>query len=134
VISQSIDLRGASFLWIKDLAAPDRLFRWSTPIFLIGRDFNLLPIIMTATQILTSKLTTPASPAQDDQQAAMQKQMMYMMPLMMLFIFYTMPSGLVLYWTVSNIWQVGQQYWVNKHIKKPGVPLAPPSAPTIKKA
>lgn len=134
VISQSIDLRGAEFLWIKDLSAPDRLFRFGASLPLIGRDFNILPIIMAATQILTSKLSTTTSAAADPQQEAMQKNMMYMMPIMMLFIFYGMPSGLVLYWTVSNIWQIGQQAWVNKHTKKPGAPVNPPGAPLPKKA
>lgn len=134
VISQSIDLRGAEFLWIKDLSEPDRLFRFGAHIPLVGQDFNILPIIMAASQILTSKLSTPTNAAADPQQEAMQKNMMYMMPIMMLFIFYGMPSGLVLYWTISNIWQIGQQMWVNKHTKKPGAPATPPGAPLTKKA
>ena len=132
VINQTIDLRGGHFLWIQDLAQPDRLFRFASALPLLGHDFNLLPLIMTATQIFTSKFST--QPASDPQQQAMQRNMTYMMPVMMLFIFYTMPSGLVLYWTVSNIWQVGQQLWVNKHIKKPQGPMSPPTTSVAKKA
>jgi YidC/Oxa1 family membrane protein insertase len=135
VINNSIELRGAHFLWINDLSQPDRLFRLAGALPLIGNDINLLPLIMAATQILTAKFSMTQSPAAaaDPQQAQMQKTMTYFMPVFMLFIFYTMPAGLVLYWTVSNIWQVLQQLWVNKHM--PGLrPQAQPSAPAPKKA
>ena len=56
---------------------------------------------MTATMVLQQHMT----PSSADPQ---QKQMMTMMPLMMLFIFYTMPSGLTLYWTTSNVLMILQ--------------------------
>jgi YidC/Oxa1 family membrane protein insertase len=133
VINQSVDLRGAHFLWIKDLSQPDRLFHLPFMIPILGADFNLLPLIMAATQILTSKLTTTQAATADPQQAEMQKMMTWFMPVFMLFIFYGMPSGLVLYWTVSNIWQVLQQLWVNKHMPMAKAPVAP-ARPAPRKA
>lgn len=96
VIFNAIDLRQAPFIgWIHDLSAPDRLFA-------IGSfDVHLLPLIMTGTGFL-SQLFTPTDPKQ--------APMMYMMNFVMLFIFYPMPSGLVLYWTVMNLLTALQQW------------------------
>ena len=56
--------------------------------------------------------------------------MIYFMPVFILFITYNFPSGLMLYWLVSNLWQVVQQIWVNKHIRRPQT--APAAAPADK--
>ncbi|MFN8586681.1 MAG: membrane protein insertase YidC [Candidatus Eisenbacteria bacterium] len=96
VIFNAIDLRQAPFIgWIHDLSAPDRLF--SVGSF----DVHFLPLIMTATGFL-SQLFTPTDPKQ--------APTMYMMNFVMLFIFYPMPSGLVLYWTVMNLLTALQQW------------------------
>lgn len=131
LLYQVIDLRGAPFLWIVDLSQPDRFLVFSQSLPILGiKDFNLLPIIMAGTQVLASKYATPASAASSDaQQQQMQKTMTYFMPIFMLFIFYGMPSGLVLYWLISNIWQVAQQLYVNKHIKKPQAPMTAVASP-----
>ncbi len=117
LLYQSIDLRGASWWFVQDLSQPDRLFMlpWNLP--LVGDAFNILPLFVAATQMVTSKFTmqTPTDP----QQAQMQKMMIYFMPVMILVLTYSFPSGLMLYWMVSNLWQVVQQLWVNKHIRKP---------------
>jgi YidC/Oxa1 family membrane protein insertase len=121
LLAQAIELRGAHFLWIQDLSAPDRLFKFGLSLPFIGSEFNLLPILMSLSQMLASKFS-PQSPSADPQQAQMQKMMIYFMPLFMLFIFYGMPSGLVLYWLISNIWQILQQLWINKHMPRPAPP------------
>ena len=46
--------------------------------------------------------------------------MTYMFPLMFFFIFWNMPSGLVLYWTIQNILTIGQQYYIDYRLKKKG--------------
>ncbi|OPZ07385.1 MAG: Membrane protein insertase YidC [candidate division BRC1 bacterium ADurb.BinA292] len=125
LLYQSIDLRGASFLWVADLSRPDMLFRLPVALPFIGEWFNLLPLITAASQMAMSKFMT--TPPTDPQQAQMQKTMMYFMPVIILFITYRFPSGLMLYWLVSNLWQVLQQVWVNKHIRKP--PQASAHAP-----
>lgn len=116
LLSQDFDLRGASFLWIDDLSQADRLFGWGFSLPLLGQYFNLLPVLTAATQMLVSKLTMNPAAATDPQQAAIQKQMMYMMPVMILVMTYQFPSGLCLYWMISNVWQVLQQRFVNRKI------------------
>ena len=98
VLSNAIELRGTSFLWIKDLALPD------TVATVMGIPINPLPLFMTATTILQQKMT----PSGGDPQ---QQKMMMFMPLIMLFFFYPSASGLVLYWTVQQVLSIAQQWW-----------------------
>lgn len=103
-LRSSIGLRHAPFaLWINDLSQPATLF------VLPGLDFpiRLLPLIMGASMFVQQKMTPTTG--MDPTQARM---MLIMMPGMMLFISYTFPSGLVLYWTVSNLLGIAQQYWI----------------------
>ncbi len=106
VFAQSVELRGAPFMWITDLSAPDRLISWNTNLILIGSSFNLLPLIMAATNYIQMRVMR--MPAADEMQERIQKQMTIMMPIMMLFFLYKLPSGLILYWIVSNIISIGQ--------------------------
>jgi YidC/Oxa1 family membrane protein insertase len=124
LLSQSFDLRGASFLWIDDLSEPDKLFAFGFTLPLLGDHFNLLPILMAATQLLVSKLSMNPNAAGDPAQQAMQKQMMYMMPVLMMFMLFRFPSGLMLYWTISNVWQLFQQRFVNRKILGAATPAA----------
>lgn len=103
-LRSSIGLRHAPFaLWVTDLSQPATLF------VLPGVDFpiRLLPLIMGASMFVQQKMTPTTG--MDPTQA---KMMLIMMPAMMLFISYTFPSGLVLYWTVSNLLGIAQQYWI----------------------
>ena len=110
-LNNSFDLWNAPFIfWIQDLSMPDVL---AQNVFNLGYDLHLLPILMTITTILQQKLT-----AVDTGSAQQQQMMMYMMPLVMLFIFWSMPSGLVLYWTLQNAFQVVNQLWVNSRQSK----------------
>ena len=70
---------------------------------------------MTAGTILQQRMSSTGSVME-----GAQKTMMYMMPVMLLFIFYGMPSGLNIYWGVSTFLGVGQQFLVNKYGKKTG--------------
>ncbi|MFH1621775.1 MAG: membrane protein insertase YidC [Candidatus Omnitrophota bacterium] len=97
-----IDLKGASFLWIKDLSEPDRLFMLPSSFPVIGNEFNLLPLIMIVTMLLQQKLTS-GKQAQSGDTAKQQKMMSLFMSVFFGVIFYHMPSGLVLYWTVNSI-------------------------------
>jgi len=105
-LQSSISLRQAPFaLWIDDLSRPETLF--TIPGF--GVPVRLLPILMAASMVVQQKLTpsTSMDPAQ-------QRMMMVMMPVMFGFLFYTFPSGLVLYWFVSNLLAIAQQLWMNR--------------------
>jgi YidC/Oxa1 family membrane protein insertase len=100
VLRSAVELRFAPFLWVSDLSEPENLFAGVLPISL-----NILPLVMAAVTIVQSKLT----PAMGD--PAQQKMMTWMMPLMMLFFFYSMPAALSLYWTVSTVLAIGQLWW-----------------------
>ena len=126
-LSNSIELRHAAFLpvWIVDLAAPDSLVTFSHPLsvplvsLLMGplHGLNLLPLLLTVAMFLQTKLT-PTQAAATPEAAKQQKMMMYMMPAMMLFIFYTAPSGLTLYIMASTFAGVAEQYVIRGHIRK----------------
>ncbi len=125
LLSSMIELRNESFLWIKDLSLPDTVATIKASIPLLGyringqgfTDINILPFIMTATTLLQSRLTS------GDQSSQQGKMMTYLFPLMFFFIFWNMPSGLVLYWTVQNILTIGQQLFINYRMKQKGVDL-----------
>jgi YidC/Oxa1 family membrane protein insertase len=103
-LNTAIELRKAPFtLWIHDLSAPDRIGS------IVGMPIHVLPLIMAGTMIWQQKLTPT-----DPRQAAMA----YMMPVIMTVFFYAMPSGLVLYWTVTNLMAVAQQIWMNRTIRQ----------------
>jgi YidC/Oxa1 family membrane protein insertase len=98
----SIELRHAPFFgWIRDLSVPETLFEVS------GLPIRLLPLLMGATMVAQQKMT-PA-PTADPQQ----RQMMMWMSILFIFLFYQFPSGLVLYWFVSNLLGIAQQLLVN---------------------
>jgi YidC/Oxa1 family membrane protein insertase len=99
-ITISLDFRQASFLWIPDLSAAEP--------YLI----HILPILMTGTMVIL-QLVTPA-PAQDPLQ---RKMMAIGMPLFMLYVLWSAPSGLVLYWLVGNIVGFSQQFLINHFTK-----------------
>jgi len=122
VLSSMIELRNQSFLWIRDLTMPDTVATLKVAVPMLGyrigeqgfTDINILPFVMTATTLLQSKLTSGNS---SQQQA---KMMTYMFPIVFFFIFWNMPSGLVLYWTIQNILTIGQQYLIDYRMKKKG--------------
>lgn len=110
-LMRSIDLKGANFLWIKDLSEPDRLFTLPTSLPILGNEINILPILMTVGMFVQQKITkVPTSGASAEQQ----KLMMIIFPLMFGFIFYHMPSGLVLYWFVNSILMLVYQLRINR--------------------
>ncbi len=99
VLRSAVELRYASFLWIADLSEPEGLLAGTIPYLTGG--INILPLLMTGTMVLQQRLTPSAGDPQ-------QQKMMQFMPLMMLFVFYNMASGLVLYWTVSQLLSILQ--------------------------
>ena len=96
VFTVSVEMRGATWLWVTDLSQAEHL-----PI-------KLLPIIMIVTQFLMQKMTPQANVDPS------QQRMMYMMPLVFGFMFYQLPSGLVLYYLTGNLINMGQQMFFNR--------------------
>ena len=111
-ITISLDFRQASFLWIPDLSAAEP--------YLI----HILPLLMTGTMVVL-QLVTPA-PSADPLQ---RKMMAVGMPLVMLYVLWSAPSGLVLYWLVGNIVGFTQQFLINRWTKSDDeeVPEPPPA-------
>jgi len=119
-INAATELRHAAFIpfWLTDLAAPDALISWSFYIPLVGYSLNLLPILLTVAMYYQSKITPQMTGATTPQQAQQQKMMKWMMPILMLFIFYKMPSGLTLYVMASTFAGLWEQRVIRKHIEQ----------------
>ncbi len=118
LLKSSFPLRGAPFIpgWIDDLAAPDVLFSWNQPLWFIGNEFHLLPILMGLTMFLQQKLTTklPKDPKQLTDAQKQQKMMGNMMSVLFTVMFYNFPSGLNIYFMFSTLLGVLQQWWMMK--------------------
>lgn len=112
VLMRSVALKGAKFLWIKDLSAPDRLFTLPFSLPVLGNEVNLLPILMTIGMFVQQKFSMTAGSTGSAEQ---QKLMMVIFPLMFGFIFYRMPSGLVLYWFVNSTLMLIYQLRISRH-------------------
>jgi len=112
VLLYSIELRHSTFLWINNLAEPEHLFN----IPGIGVPFRILPLIMGVSWYASQKLTPTSAPTSDN----MQMKIMEYMPIIFTVMFWGLPSGLILYWTVSNILSIAQQLYVNHRIAKKG--------------
>jgi YidC/Oxa1 family membrane protein insertase len=117
-LNNSLALRHSGFLWIKNLAAPDMLFRF--PDFVpklplvggaLGPYFNLLPLVVVALMLIQTKLFSP--PATTPEAESQQKMMKFMM-LFMMFMFYKVPAGLSLYLITSSLWQIGERLLLPK--------------------
>ena len=116
VFMRSIELRGAKFLWINDLSLPDRAsLPFSLP--LIGNRINILPLLMVGFMFLQQKtMAKQAVPGKEEQQRAMAM----LMPLLFGFMFYNLPSGLVLYWLTQTLlmtfyqWRIGRSMVVKE--------------------
>lgn len=112
VLQNAIEIRGTTtFLlpWVSDLSKPEVLFSISSilpnGIPMYGSNVALLPIIMAVLTFFQQKMTI---------KDPNQKMMIYFMPIFMLVLFNSFPSGLVLYWTFSNAFQLVQQLFMNK--------------------
>ncbi len=91
----------AAWLWIANLGAPDIPFTvGGIPIP------GILPIAMLITQFGYGKLTPTSGASDDPQQQMMMRMTTYFMPLMLFFFSFNFPAGLVLYWTISNIFEI----------------------------
>jgi YidC/Oxa1 family membrane protein insertase len=124
MLRSAIELRGASFLWVKDLSKPDTLFMIPGTNF----PFNLLPLLMGGAMVWQSHLTPP-SPGMDPTQA----KIMRYLPLIFLIFLYNYSAGLALYWTVNNLLSVLQTK-MTKNLRDPVASAATPAlTPPLKK-
>ncbi|MCL2144015.1 MAG: membrane protein insertase YidC [Endomicrobia bacterium] len=106
MLRNAFELRNEGWiLWVNDLSAADRFMQIS------GFNLNLLPLIMGIGMFLQQKMTmASADPTQ--------KRIMYIMPVVFTFMFWTFPSGLVLYWLTNSVVSMILQYFVIKKEQK----------------
>lgn len=100
VFQNTIELRGVSFLWLPDLSAPDPFF--------------ILPVFLGVSMFLLQWVSMRSMPQSNPQM----KMMMYVMPIMMVFIFFQLASGLNLYYATANIATLPQQIYIARERKK----------------
>jgi YidC/Oxa1 family membrane protein insertase len=89
------------FLWIKDLSASDKFMHFGS------FNINLLPVIMGLGMFLQQKMTIATSDPT-------QRKIMYIMPIVFTFMFWSFPSGLVIYWITNNIISMIEQYFITR--------------------
>ncbi|MBF8262608.1 MAG: yidC [Parachlamydiales bacterium] len=122
LLKSTFPLRGASFIpgWIDNLAAPDVLFSWGYPIFMIGNEFHLLPIILGATMFLQQKMTSKMPKDEKDlsDSQKQQKMMGNIMSIVFTVMFYGFPSGLNIYFISSTLLGILQQWYLTKKMKE----------------
>jgi YidC/Oxa1 family membrane protein insertase len=111
VFNSTIELRQAYFgLWIHDLAVPDVIVQLPFTIPLFGVDYlSGLALLMGITMFIQQKMTV-----KDPKQMAI----VYIMPIMLTFLFTTLPSGLNLYYFMFNLLSIIEQYYITKKGKK----------------
>ena len=98
-VTVSLAIRQASFLWLPDLSAAD--------------PYHILNFVFVGSMVLSMKLT-PTTPTVTPEQQMQQKMMTYFMPLMLLWVMWSSPAGLLLYWCVGNFVSFGQQMLINR--------------------
>ena len=110
VFGRAMELRGQPFVgWISDLSRSDVIWNGITIPFIMPDGLAILPIVMVFTTYFQTRqsMSQMTDPAQ-------RKMMVWMMPAMMFLFSAVMPSGLVLYWIISNLWGIGQYALVNR--------------------
>jgi YidC/Oxa1 family membrane protein insertase len=117
-VPNAIQLRGQSFLWMKDLSTYDPLFQWNKNIWLIGDHISLTCILFCSAQIIYSWFTMQMQKdqmvGQQAEQMKVMQWMMYLMPLMFFFIFNDYSSGLNFYYFVSLIMSAAIMFVLRK--------------------
>ncbi|HEU5219088.1 MAG TPA: membrane protein insertase YidC [Gemmatimonadales bacterium] len=115
VFQNTIELRGAAFLWLPDLSRPDPLL--------------IIPVVMGLSMFALSKIGQLGMPPNPQM-----KMMLYLMPAMMTFLFLKFASGLNLYYTVMNFASLPQQWMLSRERLRRQVPVAPVPALPKKKS
>jgi YidC/Oxa1 family membrane protein insertase len=117
-VPNAIQLRGQSFLWMKDLSTYDPILSWSKNIPLLGDHLSLTCILFCVAQILYSWMTMRQQKdqmvGQQAQQMKMMQWMMYLMPLMFFFMFNDYSSGLNFYYFISLFFSAAIMWTLRK--------------------
>lgn len=111
----SIQLRQESFLWVKDLSSYDAIINFPFKIPFLGDHLSLFTVLMA---LLTYFSMYQSMKDNVGQQAAQMKIMMYFMPIFLLFIFNSLPAALTYYYTLFNLLNMIQQWYLKKYVVK----------------
>lgn len=114
MLQSASELRFADWLWIRDLSMPD------TIATVAGFPINIMPLIMSVTVIVQTRLM-PTPPTADQ----FQMKLFKLLPIVFCIFSYFFASGLVLYWTVNNLFSIGQQWYINRQPEPELVEVAP---------
>ncbi|MDR2864200.1 MAG: membrane protein insertase YidC [Spirochaetaceae bacterium] len=118
LFNNHFDLRGAIFIpgWIPDLSQPEYIFSFAPfKLPILGwNEIRLLPFMYLGSQLLYGKVTQTPDQAGNKQM----KMMLYMMPIVFFFVLYNVPSGLLVYWIMSNVLTMVQQLIINNYLAK----------------
>ena len=113
-VPSAIELRQQSFLWADDLSTYDAIITFPFHIPFLGNHLSLFCLLMTVTNILNTKYTMSMQDTGAQPQMAAMKWMMYLMPIMFLFVLNDYPSGLNYYYFVSTLISVGTMILLRK--------------------
>ena len=117
LLNKHFELRGAMFIpgWIEDLSVPDTVYELSFNIPFLGNQVHILPIIYGFSMIFSMVWTQKQNTA--GQTKGFQKFMIYGLPIILFFSLYNVSSGLLVYWTVMNVFSILQQIYENNKLK-----------------
>ena len=117
-VPNAIQLRGESFLWIKDLSTYDPIFEWNHNIWLLGDHLSLTCILFCVANVLYSWMTMRQQKdqkvGQQAEQMKMMQWMMYLMPVMFFFMFNDYSSGLNFYYFISLFFSAAIMWTLRK--------------------
>jgi len=95
--------RGESFLWVQDLAYPDRIASLPIKLPMIGDGFNLMPILMALVTLMSTWFMT--SNTASKAQLRKDKRNLYIMAIAFLILFFPFPAAMVIFWTLYTLFQ-----------------------------
>jgi YidC/Oxa1 family membrane protein insertase len=107
VFLRFVEVKGVSFLWIKDLTLPDRLFKFPMTIPFVGDYLNIIPLLMVALTLIQQKITTVSTNKE-------QQSMALFFAVFMGVMFYNFSACLALYWFIQNLLTFAYQLKVAK--------------------
>ncbi len=102
----SVEMRGAHFLWVDNLAAPDALVQFGFNMPFFGPAFNLLPILTVCLFLVQQKMLMPPATTPEME---MQHKVFFYMTIFMGYMFYSVPAGMCVYFIASSMWGLAER-------------------------
>ena len=118
----SVEMRGAHFLWVDNLAAPDALFKFGFNMPFLGPAFNLLPILTVCLFLVQQKMLMPPPTTPEME---MQHKVFFYMTIFMGYMFYSVAAGMCVYFIASSLWGLAERKLLPKR------PTPPPGTVVI---